>query len=150
MDLTLKQKSFYVQIRSFRPKIAPPPCQFQQFLNRAKYFHFQNFWDVSMRKGQQQPPDWPILLKSEHVLKMKSKIHKFGHGRVKGFWMAALNLVIRSFDSPPPSGPRLIRLMQGKRCKKHLFRWELMLNALQINKKKLHPIDLSIEQSTKL
>ena len=33
-----------------------PPCQFQQFSSIGKIFHFQNFWDVSMRKEQQQPP----------------------------------------------------------------------------------------------
>ena len=44
--------SIYVQIRSFRLKI-DPPCQFS---SREKFFHFQNFWDASMRKEQQQPP----------------------------------------------------------------------------------------------
>ena len=51
-----KKTSFYVQNRSSRPKIDPPPCQFQQFSSRGKFFHFQNFWDVSMTKEQQQPP----------------------------------------------------------------------------------------------
>ena len=55
-----KKMSFYVQNRSSRPKI-DPPCQFQQFLSIGKIFHFQNFWDVLMRKEQQHPPDWPIL-----------------------------------------------------------------------------------------
>ena len=50
-----KKMSFYVQNRSSRPKI-DPPCQFQQFSSIGKIFHFQNFWDVSMRKEQQQPP----------------------------------------------------------------------------------------------
>ena len=50
-----KKTSFYVQNRSSRLKI-DPPCQFQQFLSRGKFFHFQNFWDVSMTKEQQQPP----------------------------------------------------------------------------------------------
>ena len=53
--LTLKKMSFYVQNRSSRPKI-DPPCQFQQFSSIGKIFHFQNFWDVSMRKEQQQRP----------------------------------------------------------------------------------------------
>ena len=47
----LKKTSFYVQNRSSRPKIEPP-CQFQQFLCREKFFHFQNFWDVLMTKEQ--------------------------------------------------------------------------------------------------
>ena len=50
-----KKTSFYVQNRSSRPKI-DPPCQFKQFSSRGKFFHFQNFWDVSMTKEQQQPP----------------------------------------------------------------------------------------------
>ena len=50
-----KKMSFYVQNRSSRPKI-DPPCQFQQFSSIGKISHFQNFWDVSMRKEQQQPP----------------------------------------------------------------------------------------------
>ena len=29
-----------------------PPCQFQQFPSRGKFFHFVNFWDISMRKEQ--------------------------------------------------------------------------------------------------
>ena len=37
-----KKTSFYVQNRSSRPKI-DPPCQFQQFSSRGKFFHFQNF-----------------------------------------------------------------------------------------------------------
>ena len=53
--LTLKKTSFYVQNRSSRPKV-DPPGQFQQFSSRGKFFHFQNFWDVSMTKEQQQPP----------------------------------------------------------------------------------------------
>ena len=50
-----KITSFYVQNRSSRPKI-DPPCKFQQFSSRGKFFHFQNFWDVLMMKEQQQPP----------------------------------------------------------------------------------------------
>ena len=57
-----KKWVFMSEIRSFRPKIGPP-CQFQQFSRRANFFHFQMFWDISMRKEQHQPPDWPILLK---------------------------------------------------------------------------------------
>ena len=47
--LTCRKTSFYVQNRSSRPKI-DPPCQFQQFSSRGKFFHFQNFWDVLMMK----------------------------------------------------------------------------------------------------
>ena len=40
-----------------------PPMSISAIFKHRKIFHFQNFWDVSMRKEQQQPPDWPILLK---------------------------------------------------------------------------------------
>ena len=72
-----KKMSFYVQNRSSRPKI-DPPCQFQQFSSIGKIFHFQNFWDVSMRKEQQQPPwltnyakMWP-----KGVSRIKTKSHQ--------------------------------------------------------------------------
>ena len=54
-EFNFKKMSFYVQNRSSRPKI-DPTCQFQPFPSREKFFHFVNFWDVSMRKKQQQPP----------------------------------------------------------------------------------------------
>ena len=53
--LTLKKTSFYVQNRSSRSKIDPPMSISTTFKQR-KIFHFQNFWDVSMTKEQQQPP----------------------------------------------------------------------------------------------
>ena len=97
--------SFYVQIRSSWPKI-DHPCKFQQFPRREKFFHFVNFRDVSMRKEQQQPP-WLInfaKIWSEHVLKIKTKVTKFGHHRIRGFWLAAVSLIIRAFEPPPPPG----------------------------------------------
>ena len=72
-----KKTSFYVQNRSSRPKI-DPPCQFQQFSSRGKFFHFQNFWDVSMTKEQQQPP-WLInfaKIWAECALRIKTKSHQ--------------------------------------------------------------------------
>ena len=54
-DLTFKKMRFCVQSRSSRPKI-DSICQFQQLSSRGKFLHFQNFWDVSMRKKQQQQP----------------------------------------------------------------------------------------------
>ena len=52
---SFKKNEFLYPESFFRPKI-DPPCQFQQFSSIGKIFHFQNFWDVSMRKEQQQPP----------------------------------------------------------------------------------------------
>ena len=45
-----KKTSFYVQNRSSRPKIDPPMSISTIFKQR------KIFWDVSMTKGQQQPP----------------------------------------------------------------------------------------------
>ena len=72
-----KKTSFYVQNRSSRPNIEPP-CQFQQFSSRGKFFHFQNFLDVSLTKEQQQPP-WLInfaKIWSECALRIKTKSHQ--------------------------------------------------------------------------
>ena len=53
----LKKLVFMSRIVLLDPKLTPPPFQFQQFSTREKFVHFHNFWDVSMRKEQQQPPD---------------------------------------------------------------------------------------------
>ena len=53
----------------FEPKLIP----------RVNFSNFQaeeNFLDVSMRIKSSNPPDWPISLKLEHVLKIKTKSHK--------------------------------------------------------------------------
>ena len=39
------------------------PLSISAIVKQRKIFHFQNFRDVSMRKEQQQPTDWSILLK---------------------------------------------------------------------------------------
>ena len=44
--------SFYVKNRSSRPKI-DPNVNFSSFQVEEKFFHFVNFWDVSMKKEQQ-------------------------------------------------------------------------------------------------
>ena len=75
--LNLKKMSFYVHNRSSRPKLTPQ-CQFQQFPSGGKCFHFVNFWDISMRKEQQQPPRFINVAKiwSEHLLKINTKSQK--------------------------------------------------------------------------
>ena len=63
------------------PKLTPLPppslCQFQQFPSRGQFFHFVNFWDLLMRKEQQQPPRLINFAKiwSEHVLKINTESH---------------------------------------------------------------------------
>ena len=80
-----KKMSFYVQNHSSRPKV-DPLCQFQQFPSGG-IFHFLNFWDVSMRKEQQQSR-WLInfaKIWSEHVLRIKNKSHKVWASQNKRF-----------------------------------------------------------------
>ena len=67
------------------PKLIPH-VNFSNFQEEEK-FHFQNFWDVSMRKEQQQPPGstnfakiWP-----KGVLRIKTEVAKFEHHRIRGF-----------------------------------------------------------------
>ena len=101
--------SFYVQNRSSRPKI-DPPCQFQQFSNIGKIFHFQNFWDVSMRKEQQQPPwltnfakMWP-----KGVSRIKTRSHQVWASLDKRFLIGSCE-----FGHPapePPPGPDRVKI----------------------------------------
>ena len=51
-----KNITFYVQNHSSRPKI-DLHVNFINFQAEENYFYFQNFWDVLMRKEQQQPLD---------------------------------------------------------------------------------------------
>ena len=53
--LTLKKRVFMSRIVLLDPKLTPH-VNFNNF-QAEENFHFQNFWDVSMRKEQQQPPD---------------------------------------------------------------------------------------------
>ena len=68
--------SFYAQNRSSRHKIDHHVNLSNS--SRVKFFNFQNFWDVLMRKEQQQPP-WLVnfaKIWSECVLRIKTKSHK--------------------------------------------------------------------------
>ena len=40
-----------------------PPCQFQQFSSRGKFFIFKIFGMSRWKKSSSNPPDWSILLK---------------------------------------------------------------------------------------
>ena len=77
-SFTLKKWLFVSRIVLLYPKLSP--CQCQKYSSWGKFFHFQSFWNVSMRKERQQPP-WLInfaKIWSEHVLKIKTKSQKFG------------------------------------------------------------------------
>ena len=97
-----KKMSFYVQNRSSRPKI-DPPCQFEQFSSIGKIFHFQNFWDVSMRKEQQQPPwltnftkMWP-----KGVSRIKIKSHQIWASLDKRFPIGSCEFGHLGLWAPP-------------------------------------------------
>ena len=97
-----KKMSFYVQNRSSRPKI-DPPCQFQQFSSIGKIFHFQNFWDVSMRKEQQQPPwltnfakMWP-----KGVSRIKTESHQVWASLDKRFLIGSCEFGHLGLWAPP-------------------------------------------------
>ena len=98
-----KKMSFYVQNRSSRPKI-DPSCQFQEFSSIGKIFHFQNFWDVSMRKEQQQPPwltnfakMWP-----KGVSRIKTKSHQVWASLDKRFLIGSCEFGHPGLWTPPP------------------------------------------------
>ena len=59
--LTFKKWVFMSRTVLLDPKLTH--MSISAIFKQRKIFHFQNFWDVSMRKEQQQPPDWSIMLK---------------------------------------------------------------------------------------
>ena len=84
----LKKISFYVQNRSSRPRVDPcPPMSISAISKQRKIFHFVNFWDVSMRKEQQQPLGLINFAKvwSEHILKINTESHKVWASQNKRF-----------------------------------------------------------------
>ena len=108
--LNFKKMSLYVQNRSSRPKI-DPSCQFQQFSSTGKISHFQNFWDVSMRKEQQQPPwltnfakMWP-----NSVSRIKTKSHQVWASLDKRFLIGSCEFGHPGLWAPPP-GPDRVNL----------------------------------------
>ena len=67
------------------PKLSPH-VNFSN-LEAEEIFHFQNFWDVSMRKEQQQPSCYITFAKiwSERVLKIKTKSNQVWATKGKRF-----------------------------------------------------------------
>ena len=49
-----EENGFNFEKMSFMSRFILFDQKFQQFSSRGRFFHFQNFWDVSMRKQQQQ------------------------------------------------------------------------------------------------
>ena len=82
MGLALKKLVFMSRSVLPDPKLTPPPpppnFNFSNFQkSRGKFFHFVNFWDLLMRKEQQQPPRLINFAKiwSEYVLKINTESH---------------------------------------------------------------------------
>ena len=105
--------SFYVQNRCSRPKLTP--MSISAIFKQKKNFSFSKFFrclDEKRAAAPPPPPPWLInfdKICSEHVLRIKLKVTKFGHHRIRGFWLAAVTLVIRVSEPHPPS-PGLIGL----------------------------------------
>ena len=86
-----------------------PPCQFQKFSSRGKFFHFQNFWDVSMTKEQQQPP-WLInfaKIWSECALRIKTKSHQVSASWSKRFLIVSCEFGHQGLWASPPGPDRV-------------------------------------------
>ena len=121
-DLIAWRESFLRRTREIREKEPERQivCTDETWLNSGhRVLKISKFWDVSMRKEQQQPP-WLInfaKIWSEHVLKIKTKVTKFEHHhRVRGFWLAVVSLVILASEPPPPPPPRPDRVKMTTKC----------------------------------
>ena len=77
MYLALKILVFMSIIVFLDPKLTLPPMSISAISKWRKFFHFVNFWDLLMRKEQQQPPRLTSFAKiwSEHVLKINKESH---------------------------------------------------------------------------
>ena len=53
--LTLEKRVFMCRIALLDPKLTSH-VNFNNFQEEKNFFHFQNIWDISMTKEQQQPP----------------------------------------------------------------------------------------------
>ena len=75
IGLALKKLVFMSRIVLLDPKLTP--MSISAISKLRKIFHFVNFWDVLMRKEQQQPPRLINFAKiwSEHVLKINTESH---------------------------------------------------------------------------
>ena len=75
MGLALKKLVFMSRIVLLDPKLTP--MSIQQFPSRRIFFHFVHFWDLSMRREQQQLPRLINFAEiwSEHVLQINTESH---------------------------------------------------------------------------
>ena len=103
-ELNFKKMSFYVQNRSSRPKIDPPSMSISTIFKHRKNVSFSKFLGRLDEKRAAATPwltnfakMWP-----KGVSRIKLKVTKFGHHRIRGFWLAAVSLAIRACEPPPP------------------------------------------------
>ena len=76
MGLAFKKIVFMSRIIFLDPKLTSPQVNFSNF-QMEEIFSFCKFWDLLMRKQQQQPPRLINFAKiwSEHVLKINMESH---------------------------------------------------------------------------
>ena len=74
-----------------------PPMSISAIFKQRKFFLiFKIFETFRWEKSSSNLPDWLILLRFGQNISQRQKLQvtKFGHHRIRGFWMAAVNLVI--------------------------------------------------------
>ena len=87
------------------PKLTP--MSISTIFKQNKIFHFQNFWDVSMEKQQQQPL-WLInfaKIWSECALRIKTKRHQVSASKSKRFLIVSCEFGHPGLWAPPPPPP---------------------------------------------
>ena len=93
-------KKVFTSIMVFLDPKLTPPCQFQQFSSRGKFFHFQNSWDITMRKEQHQP-SWLINFSEQSWTCFKDKNWK-SQALGKRFLNGSCELGHPGLWTPPP------------------------------------------------
>ena len=81
-----------------------PPLSISAIFKQRKIFHFQNFWNVSMRKERRQPP-WLINFAKiwpERVLRIKTKSDQVWASESKRFLIGSCEFGHPGLWAPPP------------------------------------------------
>ena len=120
-----------------------PSMSISVIFKQKKILHSQNFWNVSMRKEQKQPP-WFIKfakILSERVLRIKAKIHKVRAPKSKRILINSCKSghpVIQVSEPPPPPPPQATLFNMEEVRRGRLYRFFLFcLKTACIRKMKL-------------